>query len=125
MGLRLYLPKEISEYANLNELKLCDTSFVGDGQKESRADLLYEIEMDKEKKKALIYLLFEHKSSPDRKAKKKQKHFYSGKKKRHTLKSQVVKDCRKFMAKHKCQRKELKQIHFRVNEFSTRMSLTL
>jgi predicted transposase/invertase (TIGR01784 family) len=68
--IRLYLPKEIGEHADLKKLKLRDTSSIDDGQKESRADLLYEIEVDvskEEKKKALIYLLFEHKSSPDRK----------------------------------------------------------
>lgn len=63
--LRLYLPKELAEKLNLNKLKLQKDSFIDSKLQVLQTDLLFKTEYLE--KPALIYVLFEHKSYPDKK----------------------------------------------------------
>lgn len=63
--LRLYLPKELAEKLNLNKLKLQKDSFIDSKLQVLQTDLLFKTEYLG--KPAFIYVLFEHKSYPDKK----------------------------------------------------------
>mgnify|MGYP006295585817 FL=1 len=58
-----YMPDELREHFDLSDVKIAKESFVEEAQKEYFADLLYLVKLND--KKSYIYILFEHKSSPD------------------------------------------------------------
>jgi len=62
--LKNYLPEDILPLTDLNSLEICKDSFVEDDLKEYHSDLLYKIML--EGREGYVYLLFEHKSYPDR-----------------------------------------------------------
>jgi predicted transposase/invertase (TIGR01784 family) len=62
--LKQYLPKEIVTLVDFNDLVLQPRSQVNTVRKESTVDLLFQTKMSG--KKAYLYLLLEHQSSPDR-----------------------------------------------------------
>jgi hypothetical protein len=61
--LRLALPAEIVAQVDFSTLTLRPGSFVDDALKERHSDLLYSADLGGER--ALFYMLFEHKSSPE------------------------------------------------------------
>jgi predicted transposase/invertase (TIGR01784 family) len=63
--LRLYLPKELAEKLNLNKLELQKDSFIDSKLKVLQTDLLFKTEYLGTT--TFIYVLFEHKSYPDKK----------------------------------------------------------
>jgi len=64
--LQNYLPKKVLKHIDLDKLKISKDSFVDEELKDKFSDVLYEVKLDKET--AFIYLLFEHKSYPDKEA---------------------------------------------------------
>ncbi len=62
--LRHYLPRDVLSLIDLNSLEICKDSFVEDDLKEYHSDLLYKVLLDGHE--GYVYLLFEHKSYPDR-----------------------------------------------------------
>ena len=62
--LRNYLPSYISEMINYDKIEIEKDSFVTDELREFFTDLLYKIEIMGEE--GFIYLLFEHKSYPEK-----------------------------------------------------------
>jgi predicted transposase/invertase (TIGR01784 family) len=62
--LKNYLPEDVLSLINLNSLEICKDSFVEEELKEYHSDLLYKIML--EGREGYVYLLFEHKSYPDR-----------------------------------------------------------
>jgi len=62
--LKNYLPEDILLLTDLNSLEICKDSFVEDDLKDYHSDLLYKIML--ESREGYVYLLFEHKSYPDR-----------------------------------------------------------
>jgi len=62
--LRNYLPEKILKLSDLSSLEICKDSFVEEDLKEYFSDLLYRMKL--EKQEGYIYLLFEHKSYPER-----------------------------------------------------------
>jgi predicted transposase/invertase (TIGR01784 family) len=62
--LRNYLPEEVLLLVDLNFLEISKDSFVENDLKAYHSDLLYKIMLDG--KEGYVYLLFEHKSYPDR-----------------------------------------------------------
>ena len=62
--LELYLPEELARQLDLNTLAITKDSFIEKELQEYFSDLLYYVEIKGQP--AFIYLLFEHKSSPDR-----------------------------------------------------------
>jgi len=60
-----YLPAEITRLLDLDTLSVCKGSFVDRQLQHYFSDLLYHVEI-KPGRSAFVYLLFEHKSSPDR-----------------------------------------------------------
>jgi len=62
--LRNYLPEKILKLTDIATLEICKDSFVEEDLKEYFSDLLYKVKL--EKQDGYIYLLFEHKSYPER-----------------------------------------------------------
>ena len=62
--LRNYLPEKILKLSDLSSLEICKDSFVEEDLKEYFSDLLYRMKL--EKQEGYIYLLFEHKSYPEK-----------------------------------------------------------
>ena len=62
--LELYLPQELVRQLDLNTLAITKDSFIEKELREYFSDLLYRVELKGQP--AFIYLLFEHKSSPDK-----------------------------------------------------------
>jgi len=62
--LKNYLPSEILEEVNLNDLKIVKDSFVDKVLKESYSDILFNVEINN--RQGYIYILFEHKSYYDK-----------------------------------------------------------
>ncbi len=62
--LQNYLPGDILPLTDLNSLEICKDSFVEDDLKDYHSDLLYKVML--EGREGYVYLLFEHKSYPDR-----------------------------------------------------------
>jgi len=62
--LELYLPEELVRQLDLNTLAISKDSFIEKELREYFSDLLYHVEIKGQP--TFIYLLFEHKSSPDR-----------------------------------------------------------
>ncbi|NLY41508.1 MAG: Rpn family recombination-promoting nuclease/putative transposase [Desulfovibrionales bacterium] len=60
-----YLPPAVRRHVDLSTLRLCKDSFVSADKSTFYSDLLYKVATTA-KSEAFIYLLFEHKSSPDR-----------------------------------------------------------
>ena len=61
--LSMYLPDEITQHINLDTLKMSKDTFVDEELRSHFSDLLYTVKHRKED--LHLYLLFEHKSSPD------------------------------------------------------------
>lgn len=61
--LSVYVPKEVVELVDFESLNTTDKSYVDDELKESHSDMLYEAKIAN--KRAYIYFLCEHQSSPD------------------------------------------------------------
>lgn len=62
--LRNYLPNNILSHINLDTLEQEDGGFVDDAFKETYSDILYTVKV--QEKQIYLYLLFEHKSYPDK-----------------------------------------------------------
>lgn len=62
--LKNYLPQEIKDKINPEDIEIEKDSFVNEELKEYFSDLLYRVNIDG--KEGYIYLLFEHKSYPDK-----------------------------------------------------------
>ncbi len=62
--LNTYLPPEICTKIKMDTLEICKDSFVTKDMKEVHSDMLYKIQL--EEKEMFLYILFEHKSYPDR-----------------------------------------------------------
>ncbi|OQX17617.1 MAG: hypothetical protein BWK80_39395 [Desulfobacteraceae bacterium IS3] len=62
--LRNYLPEDVLSLTDLNSLEICKDSFVEDDLKEYHSDILYKVMVHG--CETYVYLLFEHKSYPDR-----------------------------------------------------------
>ncbi|GAB6160974.1 Rpn family recombination-promoting nuclease/putative transposase [Desulfothermus naphthae] len=62
--LRNYLPQDICRLIDFDSLSLVKDSFVDEDLKEHFSDLLYEVQLSS--RPGFIYLLFEHKSTPQR-----------------------------------------------------------
>lgn len=62
---RHWLPGEVFALFKPESLRLSDASFIDKNQKESRADLLFEVDLKSEASIAQVYCLFEHKSYRD------------------------------------------------------------
>ena len=60
-----YLPSEIVKKLNLSKLEVSQESFVDEDLQEHHTDLLYQV-ATKTGEKAFVYVLFEHKSSPEK-----------------------------------------------------------
>ncbi len=63
--MRYYLPAEVAELLDLSTLMLRKDSFVDEALREHFSDLLYEVDL-RDGDGAYIYVLFEHKSYPER-----------------------------------------------------------
>jgi len=63
--LRNYLPESVTRHLLLDTLSIGKDTFVGGDQREHYSDMLYSVRLAGGKS-AYVYLLFEHKSSPDR-----------------------------------------------------------
>lgn len=61
--LKNYLPEDIQELINPEEIKIEKDSFISEELKECFSDILYRV--DFKEKEGYIYTLFEHKSNPD------------------------------------------------------------
>ena len=59
------LPIEVVNVLNFNTLNLAPTTYISDDLKEYRSDLLFQIQMI-DSSPAQIYILFEHKSTQDK-----------------------------------------------------------
>ena len=59
-----YLPPEVTALLDLESLEATKDAFVGKDLRERFSDLLYRINL-RQGRQAYIYLLFEHKSSPE------------------------------------------------------------
>jgi len=62
--LKNYLPQDICRLIDFDSLSLVKDSFVDEELKEHFSDLLYEVQLSS--RPGFIYLLFEHKSTPER-----------------------------------------------------------
>ena len=62
--LKNYLPQDICRLIDFNSLAIVKDSFVDEDLKKHFSDLLYEVQLSS--RPGFIYLLFEHKSSPQR-----------------------------------------------------------
>ena len=62
--LKNYLPQDICRLIDFDSLSLVKDSFVDEDLKEHFSDLLYEVQLSS--RPGFIYLLFEHKSTPER-----------------------------------------------------------
>ncbi len=62
--LKNYLPQDICRLIDFDSLNIVKDSFVDEDLKEHFSDLLYEVQLSS--RPGLIYLLFEHKSTPER-----------------------------------------------------------
>ena len=63
--LQAYLPESLSRQLNWATLTLLDGTFIDEALRESESDLLFEIEHAGSPEPLLVYILFEHQSSPD------------------------------------------------------------
>ena len=63
--LQAYLPEPLSRQLNWATLTLLDGTFIDEALRESESDLLFEIEHAGGPEPLLVYILFEHQSSPD------------------------------------------------------------
>lgn len=63
--LQSYLPPAIVEKLDWSSLRLTDKEYVDEEFKKSESDLLYQIQLKDSRKKAWLYVLFEHQSTPD------------------------------------------------------------
>ena len=59
-----YLPKDVLDLFEPNSLDICKDSFVDEELKAYYSDILYTVQLDGQK--GYVYVLFEHKSYPDR-----------------------------------------------------------
>ena len=64
--LRAYLPETLTAQLDWSTLQLNETSFVDEAMQESESDLLYQVQHKETKEPILLYILFEHQSSPDK-----------------------------------------------------------
>ena len=62
---RTYLPERVTRHLRLDTLTVAKDTFVAADQREHYSDMLYSVRLAGGRK-AFVYLLFEHKSSPDR-----------------------------------------------------------
>lgn len=60
-----YLPETIIQHIDLTQVERLEDSFVDTELKEHRSDLLFRVKL-KNKQEAFVYILLEHKSSPDK-----------------------------------------------------------
>ncbi len=60
-----YLPDDVLQYVHLESLQIEKDSFVDEHLREQFSDLLYRVGLS-EGKDGFVYMLFEHKSYPDR-----------------------------------------------------------
>ncbi|MFH1112921.1 MAG: Rpn family recombination-promoting nuclease/putative transposase [Pseudomonadota bacterium] len=60
-----FLPPNVTAHFKPKSFRLCQGSFVDERLKEYHSDLLYQVDF-KDGRGAYVYLLFEHKSSPER-----------------------------------------------------------
>ena len=63
--LRASLPEPLSRELAWPTLTLLDGSFIDEALRESESDLLYQIKHGSSQEPVLVYILFEHQSSPD------------------------------------------------------------
>ena len=63
--LRAVVPRELRESVDWSSLRLVEGTFVDDALRQSESDLLFEAGYGKETDRLLLYLLFEHQSTPD------------------------------------------------------------
>jgi predicted transposase/invertase (TIGR01784 family) len=64
--LQAYLPEEVSRLLNWSTLTLREGSFIDEELRGSEADFLYEIEHVSGETSVWVYVLLEHRSTPDR-----------------------------------------------------------
>ncbi len=64
--LRAYLPETLSAQLDWTTLQLNETSFVDEAMQASESDLLYPVQHKAMAEPVLLYILFEHQSSPDK-----------------------------------------------------------
>ncbi|OQY36111.1 MAG: hypothetical protein B6243_03880 [Anaerolineaceae bacterium 4572_5.2] len=63
--IRYYLPEQVSDHLDLSQLTLIEGSFVDEELQQHFSDLLYQVKRNNNAD-AYIYVLFEHKSYPDK-----------------------------------------------------------
>lgn len=64
--LRAYLPETLNAQLDWSTLQSNETSFVDEAMQESESDLLYQVQHKEISEPLLLYILFEHQSSPDK-----------------------------------------------------------
>lgn len=61
-----FLPPGVLTLLDMSTLRIASGSYIDDALRQSQSDLLYEVDRVGEANPMLVYVLFEHKSNPDR-----------------------------------------------------------